>query len=192
MDFYKILFEKGFLERGDSESPISLKGMEKLCEIYNAKYDFIDTTIINEEEIVEELNKFKESFDELKKEHNVLISEDKNVFIPDSEEELIEEIKKFNRDYEITPDKTLFTVERLKRCSLIIKQLGLNSINSRMPDLIYKIVFKRQKNAKLNFYIRVGEHHYSLVCSIKTYFFFLFHIALFSRVGLQRILVQNL
>ena len=173
MAFYKILFDKGFLERGDLNSPISLKGMEKLCEIYNAKYDFINTTIINEDEIVKELKTFNESFDKLKKENKVPISEDKKEFISENEEQLLEEIKNFNREFEITPDKTLFTAERLKRCSLIIKQLGLDKISSRIPDLICKIVFKRQKNAKLNFYVWVGEHHYSLVCNIRTYFFFL-------------------
>jgi len=50
MEFYKNLFDIGYLEGDKEDSPISLKGAQKLSAIFEDIYDFIKIEIINESE----------------------------------------------------------------------------------------------------------------------------------------------
>ena len=73
MEQYQILFEKGYLESNNIESPISMKGVEKLITIFKKKYNFLDIKIINEKEFSDEFYKFNDAFSKIVKKNILLL-----------------------------------------------------------------------------------------------------------------------
>ena len=61
---FKKLFNKDFLKGDKPESEITLKGVEKLAEHFKSKYNFIDISIRDENEIANEFEKFFVLFNE--------------------------------------------------------------------------------------------------------------------------------
>ena len=58
MDSYKILYQRGYLKGDKFNSPISLKGAEKLASIFERKYNNISIRIIKEKDIKKEFDSF--------------------------------------------------------------------------------------------------------------------------------------
>lgn len=103
MDIYQKLFIKGYLKGPYKNSPLNLNGIEKLTIKFKKQYNFINITILNENDIINEFNKFYQIYYKLEKEiklkFNVKNKIDKD-YDSQKEDELFSLLKKFNKKYD--------------------------------------------------------------------------------------------
>lgn len=191
MDIYKNLFDKGYLNWGYSESPISIKGMKKLRKIFLSKYDFINIKFVNEDRVMDEFEKFYESFNYLIIGSNEKLHE-KKTLNSDEEDLFYNEIKAINNTYQNTNDKNQLSEDMIKYYALKIKQIGFIDIEFKIvKDLICKEIIKDPKERQLNFYIWVGYNHYSLVFNVETYYFFMDSCSVFFNRWPTKAIISN-
>ena len=190
---FKKLFNKDFLKGDKPESEITLKGVEKLAEHFKSKYNFIDISIIDENEITNEFEQFFVLFNEFII-ANKLQQEIKETKIKDSNEEdtLFLKVKQLNEMYKNKKDKNLLFEEIKPNWKFFTKLLKFNEINQTIIiDLVCKKILKVAKKAKLNFFIWTDSKHYSLVANIESYFLFLDSCSNFFRRWPSKIIISK-
>ena len=161
MEQYQILFEKGQLESNNIESPISMKGVEKLVTIFKKKYNFLDIKIINEKEFSDEFYKFNDAFSKIVKKKYFIIDDNKKENIEYNsfqEDELFKNLIEFNSNYNnIKNDSSISSEEYRINDSLLVKlkefynnkDMAINKFNVQKN-------IKRQQKGQIKFLYMVG------------------------------------
>lgn len=177
MDIYKKLFEKGYLNGPNKNSPLTLKAIEKLSEKYMNENNFVNIKFINENEFLKEFNKFFEIYGNFKKEVSFKEFENENnklyelkEYTSEEEDILFSNLKNFNKEYQ-NADK--FNNKLIYDRILKLKKFS-NKCDDIITDLMCKKILDIKKTHDLNFYIWIGnnESHYSTVCNIESYYLF--------------------
>lgn len=197
MDLYEQLYNKGFLKGDKKNSPLSTKGIEMLSKKYKKDYNFIDIINLKEKEFLDEFEKFFEIYQNIR--NGKYYKEFENAYnkIPfdkfnsQEEDDLFSELKEFNLNHK--------NIKEVLNKEIMLEILKLKNFSSKYieitKDLMCKRILNICKTKELTFFIWINndESHYSIVCNIEHYYFFIDSCSTyFNRYPSKRIISSNM
>jgi len=172
MEKYHNIFKNKYLIGDKIDSPISIKGIEKLANYFKSIYNYIDIIIIKEKDITNEFKKFYDILKKFNDNNNITINKGNPIILDSNEEdELFDEIKSFNLKYGSIKDENIIFKEILAKYNIFSKILYADG--EIIKNLVCKKILREEKKSKINYFIWYDDHHYSLVAHIENYYFFL-------------------